>query len=207
METVLLVDDDPALLNIIAIALAKAGLTPVVAQSGEQALALAAQHQFAAALVDKNLQGMDGLDVVRHLRRRQPSCACIVMTGQQSMASAVEALRLGAQDYLAKPSPELDVIGDRVQSAIRKVRLRSDWKELREVIEQQRQQIARLTLELAMSSELTESRAQERVEELSRALAERDRRLAAMAGEILEKARGQRELVEKIEALLALLSQ
>ena len=186
MEKVLLVDRDPTLLQAIGMALAKAGFAPVLAQSGEQALSLAGQHEFAAALVDKNLGGMDGIDVLRHLRQRQPGCACIVMTGQQSATSAVEALRIGVQDYLAKPSPELDVVGERVHLAIRSVRLRSDWKELRAVIDQQHKEIARLTLELAMSSELVDSRVQERLQEVLDKARERDAGLASALAALLK---------------------
>src|SRR5260370_25108935 len=95
------------------------GFSLVVAETGEQALEHLAHQQFACALVDKNLQGMDGLEVIRHVRKRQPRCACVLMTAYASTASAVEALRVGVVDYLEKPPPEMDVIGSRLQRAIR----------------------------------------------------------------------------------------
>jgi len=90
------VDDEPELLRMIGQTLGAAGFTAVGAASGERALELASQQEFDAALVDKNLgRGIDGVEVLRHLRKRQPRCACIVMTAFPSMGSAVEALRIG----------------------------------------------------------------------------------------------------------------
>src|SRR5437763_6721685 len=125
MQRVLVVDDEPELVRLLGQTLGAAGFAAVGAPSGERALELAGQQEFDAALVDKNLgRGIDGVEVLRHLRKRQPRCACIVMTAFPSMGSAVEALRIGAHDYVEKPSPELDTIADRVQSAIRAVQLR-----------------------------------------------------------------------------------
>src|SRR2546423_15687704 len=127
MQRVLVVDDEPELVKMLGRTLGQAGFSAVGAPSGERALELLAQQEFDAALVDKNLgRGIDGVEVLRHLRRRQPRCACIIMTAYPSMGSAVEALRIGAQDYVEKPSPELDTIADRVQSPIRGVRLRDE---------------------------------------------------------------------------------
>src|SRR5438132_1936657 len=88
-EKVLLVDDDPALLEVLEHTLERGGFATAAAASGEEALQLLARDQFDAALVDKNLAGIDGVEVLRHLRKRQPACACVVMTGQPSLASAV----------------------------------------------------------------------------------------------------------------------
>src|SRR5882762_1981835 len=131
MQKVLVVDDEPELVRMIGQTLGAAGFTAVGAASGERALELLSQQEFDAALVDKNLgRGIDGVEVLRHLRKRQPRCACIVMTAFPSMGSAVEALRIGAQDYVEKPSPELDTIADRVQSAIRSVHRRAEDEDL-----------------------------------------------------------------------------
>src|SRR6202171_188000 len=127
MQRVLVVDDEPELVRMLGQSLGAAGCAAVGAASGERALELAGQQEFDAALVDKNLgRGIDGVEVLRHLRKRQPRCACIIMTAFPSMGSAVEALRIGAQDYVEKPSPELDTIADRVQSAIRAIQLRDE---------------------------------------------------------------------------------
>src|ERR1700737_5571373 len=114
---VVVVDDEQIVLDVMGKMLKAAGFSLSVAETGEQALQHLARQEFACALVDKNLFGMDGLEVIRHVRKRQPRCACVLMTAYASTGSAVEALRLGAVDYLEKPSPELDLIGSRLQSA------------------------------------------------------------------------------------------
>src|ERR1700686_1434741 len=93
--SVLVVDDEAAVLEMLGRTLGRAGFAPAMALSGEQALELMQAQQFDAALVDKNLKGMDGIDLLRHVPKRQPRCACIVMTAYPSTSSAVEALRLG----------------------------------------------------------------------------------------------------------------
>src|SRR5258705_11195311 len=131
MQRVLVVDDEPELVRMLGMTLDAAGFVAVGAASGERALELASQQEFDAALVDKNLgRGIDGVEVLRHLRMRQPRCACIIMTAFPSMGPAVEALRVGAPDYIEKPSPELDTIADRVQSAIRSVHRRAEHEDL-----------------------------------------------------------------------------
>src|SRR3989440_3598140 len=167
MQKVLVVDDEPELLRMIGQTLGAAGFTAVGAASGERALELASQQEFDAALVDKNLgRGIDGVEVLRHLRKRQPRCACIVMTAFPSMGSAVEALRIGAQDYVEKPSPELDTIADRVQSAIRAVRLRDErdglllkLTALQQQMKDKDSRVRDLEIQLAMAEQVGTARA------------------------------------------------
>jgi DNA-binding NtrC family response regulator len=116
---VLLVDDARVVLKVVERALSTVGFTLSVAENEEQALRLIEEEEFVCALIDRNLVGADGLDLIKRIRERQPRCACMLMTAYPSVPSAVEALRLGVVDYIQKPSPDFDVIADRVQSAIR----------------------------------------------------------------------------------------
>src|SRR3954471_5057501 len=169
MQRVLVVDDEPELVRMIGQTLDAAGFAAVGAASGERALELANQQEFDAALVDKNLgRGIDGVEVLRHLRKRQPRCACIIMTAFPSMGSAVEALRIGAQDYVEKPSPELDTIADRVPSAIRSVHRRAHHEDLlrkssalEERIKDKDRQIREQGLERAISDQVATVRVDE----------------------------------------------
>jgi DNA-binding NtrC family response regulator len=151
---VLLVDDEGAIRDVISVILTRAGFEVVQAGTAEEALELLGRHELAAALIDKNLHRMDGLDLIRHLKRRQPYCACLLMTGFPSVGSAVEALRLGVADYLAKPSPELDQIAQRVQAAIGAVWTIEDRQLLFE-------QVRLLEQELKRKEELLQLREQE----------------------------------------------
>jgi DNA-binding NtrC family response regulator len=121
---VLLVDDARVVLRVVERALTDAGFKLAVADSAEQALQLLDDQEFACALVDRNLVEADGLDIIKEIRKRQPRCACILMTAYPSLQSAVEALRIGVIDYIQKPSADFYRIVDRVQHAIRLHRVR-----------------------------------------------------------------------------------
>src|SRR4051812_5604470 len=120
--SVLVIDDEPVVLDLLRRVLADKGLVIRTARDGEEALALVAQEEFACVLADKNLPGIDGIEVVRRIRQSQPHCACIVMTGYASTESAVEALRLGAVDYLEKPFDDLGGVADRVDDLLKQVK-------------------------------------------------------------------------------------
>ena len=207
---VLLVDDEAAVLRVLERALRKAGMEPVSASSGEKALELLTGQHFDAALIDKNLQGMDGVEVIRHARKRQPQCACILMTGLPSLPSAIEALRLGVLDYVQKPSPEFDVIHDRIRAAVevaREVATAHHVAALRKELEKKEQLLAQQTVEMAVAGELSEIKAvEEGLAREERAL--RDQRLLESARHILDrvrKAKGAEKLIPDLEAHLALI--
>lgn len=209
-ERVLLVDDDLAVLRVVERALVRASMSVAAASSGEDALKLLTRDRFDAALIDKNLQGIDGVEVIRHARIRQPHCACILMTGLPSLPSAIEALRLGALDYVQKPSPEFDVIADRVRAAVgtaREVATAHHVAALRKELETKEQLLSRQTVEIAVAGELSDLKEEE--EALVRAeRALRDRRLLESAQALLDRARAANSaesLIPEIEAHLALI--
>jgi len=216
MQKVLVVDDEPELVRLLGQTLGAAGFAAVGAGSGERALQLLSEQEFAAALVDKNLgRGIDGVEVLRHLRRRQPRCACIIMTAFPSMGSAVEALRIGAQDYVEKPSPELDTIADRVQSAIRSVHRRAEHEDLlrklaalEEQIKDKDRQIREQGLERAISDQVATVRVDEAKELMRVTARQRDERLVESAKTLLAMAhafRGSEKLIVAIQNHIAAL--
>ncbi|MBL8952273.1 MAG: response regulator [Myxococcaceae bacterium] len=119
---VLVVDDEQSVIDLLTVVLKKAKLSVRSATSGEDALKLLEAERFGCMLCDKNLPGRHGLDVIREAKRLQPYCACLVMTGYPTAESVLEALRLGATDYLEKPFPELGLVVQRVQSAMEHAR-------------------------------------------------------------------------------------
>lgn len=121
---VLLVDDAKIVLRLVEKALSDAGFALRVTESAEEALKLVGEQEFACALVDRHLVDADGLDIIKDIRRRQPGCACMVITAYPSLDSAVDALRTGVVDYIQKPSADFYRIVDRVQNAIRVHRAR-----------------------------------------------------------------------------------
>jgi len=116
-KSVLVVDDEQVVLDVLVLALKKGGYPVTTATTAEKAFELLAAEPFGAVLTDKNLPGKNGLDVIREARRLHPYCACLLMTGFANTESVVEAMRLGANDYLEKPFPELGLVLQRLKAA------------------------------------------------------------------------------------------
>jgi DNA-binding response OmpR family regulator len=112
---VLIIDDEAGLRETLGRILQRAGCDTEVAANGQQALELVEQHNFDLAYLDLHLPGMDGIQILKEIRQRQPKLPVIMLTGYGTLQSAVEALRLGANDYLLKPfDPEVLVARTRV---------------------------------------------------------------------------------------------
>ena len=121
-SSVLVIDDEPVVLDLFQRVLAGKGFEIRTARNGDEALALIEREGFGCVLADKNLPGMDGIEIVRRIRQAQPDCACIVMTAYASTESAIEALRLGAVDYIEKPFDDLGRIADRIDDLVRQMK-------------------------------------------------------------------------------------
>lgn len=101
--TLLLVDDDEVFLNVLAMAMRKRGFLVTLAHSAETAFAIAQLDPPELAVVDLKMSGNSGLVLVRQLSSLQAGTKIVVLTGYASIATAVEAIKLGATHYLAKP--------------------------------------------------------------------------------------------------------
>lgn len=109
--SLLLVDDDDRFRHAMSRALRRRGTTVVDARSAGEALALARRTPPDRALVDLRLEGASGLRLVRALMARlRPAPRIVVLTGYASVATAVEAIKLGAVQYLAKPAAPDDIL-------------------------------------------------------------------------------------------------
>ena len=102
--TILVVDDDAVLRAQLARALRGRGYEVQTAASHAEATALAQADTPELALVDLNMPGKSGLELVRDLRALDPTTKIVVLTGYGSIATAVDAIQLGATHYLAKPA-------------------------------------------------------------------------------------------------------
>jgi len=100
---VLVVDDDERFAMTLAAALARRGYVAHVAHDAAAALATARTKEPDAAVVDLKLGADDGLALIEPLRSAHPKMRIVVLTGYASIATAVKAIKLGADDYLAKP--------------------------------------------------------------------------------------------------------
>jgi len=105
MNAVLLVDDERDFADLLAERLQARGFQVRTAYDGEEALRLAAEHELDVAVLDVNMPGLDGLAVLRELKKRKPQAEALMLTGQRDLATAIQGMKLGATDYLVKPVP------------------------------------------------------------------------------------------------------
>src|SRR5262245_2737486 len=101
---VLVVDDDRLIRELARDTLAAEGFQVTLASSGGEALRLlAAEAPFELVLTDLSMREMDGLQLLEHVKRLHPKCDVVILTAYASLETALEAMRLGAIDYLRKP--------------------------------------------------------------------------------------------------------
>jgi two-component system, NtrC family, response regulator AtoC len=147
----LVVDDDTDVRTFLAGVLAKQGVTVATAGSGAEAMAVLGREEFDVVLLDLRLLDATGLDVLRWARGAEVDTEFIVLTGHAEVETAVEAMRLGAYDFLAKPcrnSELLQVVG----KAAEKKSLRRENVALKEVM--RRDGLPRLVGESAVVREV-----------------------------------------------------
>lgn len=106
---VLLVDDEERFLRTTRKLLAKKGYEVLTAGNGKEAIERLSEPFPDVVLLDVKMPGMDGIETLRQIKGLQPDIEVILLTGHASVDTAVEGLRLGAYDFLLKPSPVEDL--------------------------------------------------------------------------------------------------
>lgn len=118
-DLVLIVDDDPTVQTMLYKVIRSNGLEAEAVGSGEAALAMTAKKQYDLILLDVNMQGMDGFEVVQQLRRRGIHTPIIIVSGRQEDYDTLYGLDIGADDYVTKPFNPV-VLGAKVKALIRR---------------------------------------------------------------------------------------
>lgn len=118
MDRVLVVDDDASILGVIREVLEDDGYKVSTAGSGEEALELLAGEPFALVMSDIRLPGIDGIAVLERVKSTSPRTNVIMITSHASMQSSIDALKLGAYDYLTKPFEDLSLISSAAKRAV-----------------------------------------------------------------------------------------
>ncbi|MEM6284150.1 MAG: response regulator, partial [Chloroflexota bacterium] len=131
---VLVVDDEGAIRYSVSKTLQRVGYRVSEAASGEEALEQIAEQEFDVILTDIRMPGIDGVELLRRIKDLVPDASVILMTGYASLGTAIEALRLGAHDYLIKPSSSQD-IKHSVSEGIKRSRNLSRRRDLLKVIQ------------------------------------------------------------------------
>ena len=132
---ILVVDNDPQMVNLLQGHLAGEGWAVAAATSGADALTALERSDFDVILTDLVMDGVDGLALLRETQRREPTPRVVLMTAFGSLESAIEAIRLGAYDYLTKPF-RMGQASVAVRRAIDDRRLREENRRLRAAVEQ-----------------------------------------------------------------------
>jgi two-component system response regulator RegA len=109
-RSLLIVEDDKSFLQRLARAMEGRGFTVTTAESVADGLTQLEATSPAFAVVDMRLEDGNGLDVISALKRRRPDARAIILTGYGNIATAVNAVKLGAVDYLSKPVDADDVV-------------------------------------------------------------------------------------------------
>lgn len=133
---ILIVDDDPIICDILSEVLQVEGYAIKAVHKGEDALRQMAQEPHDLVLLDLLLPGMHGIQVFKEIKHQWPSTDVIIITGQGSKETAVEALRLGAQDYLTKPLSELDIVSQVVKNIFAKRHIMKENQRLTQDLEE-----------------------------------------------------------------------
>ena len=102
-RSVLIIDDEPNMRWVLGRALEQAGYTVQSAATGDEGLSVLGRTPIDLVLLDLKLKGEDGLTVLRRLRERRPDLVVMLLTAYGTVATAVEAMQLGAADFLRKP--------------------------------------------------------------------------------------------------------
>lgn len=108
--SLLLVDDDEIFCAVLAQAFERRGYQVRIAHDADEALQLACEEPPEFAVVDLRMPGTSGLDLVRRLRHLDENTRIVMLTGYASIATAVEAIKLGAVHYLAKPADADEIL-------------------------------------------------------------------------------------------------
>ena len=134
MYTILIVDDEANLLEVLAVALENMGYGTVTAETAEEALAVLEEREVHLVLSDLRLPGLSGRELMEKVKAANPDLPVVIMTAYASLKEAVEIIKEGAFDYTVKPF-ELDALEATIASALRYYALGRDNRDLREQLQ------------------------------------------------------------------------
>ncbi len=117
----LIVEDDAKVANMLKQGLQESGYTTTHARAAQQAMELLDQNAFDLVLLDLGLPGLDGIEVLRHLRAKHNSVPVIILTARDSVDDRVKGLDEGADDYLVKPFAFPELLA-RIKASLRRSR-------------------------------------------------------------------------------------
>jgi len=153
---ILVVDDEGAIRYSISKTLQRVGYQVHTASSGEEALEMMERQNYDVVLTDIRMPGLTGVDLLARIKNTAPDAVVILLTGYASLETAIESLRLGAHDYLVKPSSSLDIRNSVAQGIERSRNLRHR-RMLLSAIKQSVEELAGEGLESGLSGSAAQS--------------------------------------------------
>lgn len=171
---VLVVDDEPSVLQLLELLLKRQHLQVATAATASEAIKLMLDNSYGCLMVDKNLPDKSGLEVIAEARRLHPYCACIVMTAFPSYDSILAALRMGAVDYLEKPFHDLPLVAQKVARAVEQQQVVFErdtfaklLRELRGELKKREDLLLRQQSDIELLQELIDDKVKERTAKLT----------------------------------------
>ncbi len=125
LDRILVVDDEPIVLDILSEVLSREGFHVTKTNEAHSAVQLLSRDPHEIVLCDIRMPGMDGFDFLRHVHRAFPATDVVLMTGYATVDGAIDAMALGAADYLIKPLKPKEVVA-RIRSILARRRLESE---------------------------------------------------------------------------------
>jgi two-component system response regulator PilR (NtrC family) len=135
-ESILVVDDEEVMRDVLGSLLTQAGYEVALASNGSEGLALASKGTFAGALVDMMLPEMDGMTVLEELKKVDSELVVLMITAHASVETAIDAMRRGAFDYVAKPFKHEELLHT-LANALNQRRLTDENRQLRSALRDQ----------------------------------------------------------------------
>jgi signal transduction histidine kinase/DNA-binding response OmpR family regulator len=156
-KRVLITDDEPLIRRALADYLEEWGYDVVAASDGAEGLELTRTERFDVALVDLRMPRVDGLQMIATLKLERPTLPVVVISGTGVLSDAIEAIRLGAWDYITKPVHDMDEIAVVIQRVLDRAELVAERDRYQNEIEQLNR-----SLEVEVSRQTEDLRAQNR---------------------------------------------
>ena len=117
---VLLIDDEPQFVEVLAERLEARGFSVQTALSGDQGLAKLQEQEADVVVLDVQMPWRDGVETLREIKRIKPLIEVIMLTGHATIESGIQGLKLGAYDYLMKPTDTEDLVAKILRAYARK---------------------------------------------------------------------------------------
>ncbi|MCK5695748.1 MAG: response regulator [Desulfobacula sp.] len=115
-EKVLLVDDEKEFLEIMSERMEARGMEVTTAESADQAMSILKKKSFDAIVMDFQMPGMDGIEALKTIKNKNPELQIILLTGYATVEKTVEAMKIGATDFLEKPA-NLEALTEKIKKA------------------------------------------------------------------------------------------